>query len=629
MLPHLPNSADSSLRYRYGGIVFLVVVFFLLVFWSWRKWPDPWVDFGRELYVPWQIANGKVLYRDVACVFGPLSSYFNALGFYLLGTSFTTMIVVDLLIIAAITAMIYAIGKATCQSAVAVIVAAMFLCLFCFGQYTLFRNDNFVCPYAHEATHGVALAMAMLFCLCRYLFTAKSMFLGAAGLCLGGTFLTKPEIFVAALGTGISALVILRHDRKHLELGTIYTGMAFFVVAFFLPLLVFFLYFCFHLPILHALQCVAGAWIPIFTSSVTGPFYLDTSGLNNPLGNWGRMLLMFIILACGTGGGVLLDFALRKYPRLSRYSIFVLAVGLYSLLIFLFLSSAYFPLPFSWNLAYYLEKIVPLWNYGIGWALPLTTLTIGVSLSIAYWHARPDVARMKKLLALIWWAIFSLILLAKIALNARIYHYGIYLGMPAALLLAMSWLYLLPKFLAEKYNQGQLFYRLALFTVVLWLGLNLWYGNRFYCQKNLIVGEEHDEIVLPNPGVDPKSLALQYVLLWMDEKMPRNATLAVLPAGAILNYLSRRENPTPYFHLPPLELRRYGEDKVLDAFRQHPPDFLILVHHEELGSFGRSANYGKRVIEWVQGNYFERECIGEDPLHATNFGIKIWQRKEP
>ena len=29
--------------------------------WSWGTWPHPYVDFGRELYVPWRLGEGEVL----------------------------------------------------------------------------------------------------------------------------------------------------------------------------------------------------------------------------------------------------------------------------------------------------------------------------------------------------------------------------------------------------------------------------------------------------------------------------------------------------------------------------------------------------------------------------------------
>lgn len=37
---------------------------------SWRRWADPIVDFGRELYIPWRLSEGAVLYRDVEDFYG-------------------------------------------------------------------------------------------------------------------------------------------------------------------------------------------------------------------------------------------------------------------------------------------------------------------------------------------------------------------------------------------------------------------------------------------------------------------------------------------------------------------------------------------------------------------------------
>ena len=37
----------------------------------------------------------------------------------------------------------------------------------------------------------------------------------------------------------------------------------------------------------------------------------------------------------------------------------------------------------------------------------------------------------------------------------------------------------------------------------------------------------------------------KFALSWIQNNVPPNATLAVLPEGAMINYLSRRVNPTP------------------------------------------------------------------------------------
>ena len=78
-----------------------------MAFWSWRKWPDLLVDFGQQLYIPWQLASGKLLYKDIVILHGPLSQYFNAFWFKLFGPSLTVLIFVNLAILAGITVVLY------------------------------------------------------------------------------------------------------------------------------------------------------------------------------------------------------------------------------------------------------------------------------------------------------------------------------------------------------------------------------------------------------------------------------------------------------------------------------------------------------------------------------------------
>src|SRR5258708_1877643 len=76
---------------------------------SWQKWVNITVDYGRELYTPWLISGGSVLYKDVASLYGPLPPYCNALLFKVFGVSIMTLAVFNAFIVAGITALIYAI----------------------------------------------------------------------------------------------------------------------------------------------------------------------------------------------------------------------------------------------------------------------------------------------------------------------------------------------------------------------------------------------------------------------------------------------------------------------------------------------------------------------------------------
>jgi len=73
-----------------------LTVYFLKV--SWLKWPEPQIDFGTQLYAPWRLAEGDVLYRDVAQNYGPLSQYFNALLFVVFGPGLVVLVTANLVI---------------------------------------------------------------------------------------------------------------------------------------------------------------------------------------------------------------------------------------------------------------------------------------------------------------------------------------------------------------------------------------------------------------------------------------------------------------------------------------------------------------------------------------------------
>src|SRR5262245_41248360 len=98
------EAARARVSYAILGPAALAALFVILVAWSWRKWGDVFVDFGHELYIPWQLSEGRVLYRDIAYFMGPLSQYFNALMFAVFGVSLTTLIFVNLAILAGLTA---------------------------------------------------------------------------------------------------------------------------------------------------------------------------------------------------------------------------------------------------------------------------------------------------------------------------------------------------------------------------------------------------------------------------------------------------------------------------------------------------------------------------------------------
>jgi hypothetical protein len=63
---------------RFGLTAFPYAVFLLLTALSWQRWIEPYVDTGRELMVPWRMAQGESLYREVRFFHGPLAPAISA-----------------------------------------------------------------------------------------------------------------------------------------------------------------------------------------------------------------------------------------------------------------------------------------------------------------------------------------------------------------------------------------------------------------------------------------------------------------------------------------------------------------------------------------------------------------------
>src|SRR5687768_16039842 len=94
-----PHNPDPDFTNPLLGPLLILLIGLPMLLWSWDRWPDVLVDSSRELYVPWQLSEGKVLYRDVAYVQGPLSPYLNSLWFRLFGVGFRTLALCNLVLL--------------------------------------------------------------------------------------------------------------------------------------------------------------------------------------------------------------------------------------------------------------------------------------------------------------------------------------------------------------------------------------------------------------------------------------------------------------------------------------------------------------------------------------------------
>jgi hypothetical protein len=151
-----------------------------------------------------------------------------------------------------------------------------------------------------------------------------------------------------------------------------------------------------------------------------------------------------------------------------------------------------------------------------------------------------------------------------------------------------------------------------------------------YQGKTVTVGRGDDRMLVFNEKINPAGSAIRLALEWMENNAEPHATLAVLPEGVMVNYLSRRVNPTRYVAWNPAELAVFGQKNMLLDFREHCPDYVMLIHRDasEFGVklFGQEPKFGLELMQWIGQNYETACLIGHEPLRSSLFGIKILKR---
>jgi hypothetical protein len=266
-------------------------------------------------------------------------------------------------------------------------------------------------------------------------------------------------------------------------------------------------------------------------------------------------------------------------------------------------------------------------------ALPLTTLLSALVLAGFCLRRRRERETLVRWAPLALWAVFALVLLGKMILHARFFHYGFVLAMPATLLLVACLIGVGPAAGRARLGGSEAFRMISLAAIASGVLFLLHWSDAIYARKDFVVGEEGDAIVVESPVYEPRGQVVSAALQKLEAIMGPEATLLVLPEGASLNYWLRRSNSTRYGLFLPVEIDAFGGDEVmLRDLRAHPPDFIALVQRDHtefgVGPFGIDPRNGRGIMNWVARSYRRVDRIGAEPFRNRGFGIVILQRAD-
>ncbi len=593
--------AGSSWRAEGLSLAGLAVVFAVMAVRGWRRWPDVLVDFGAQLYTPWQLAQGRHLYADIAWKFGPLSQYWNALLFHCFGVSYTTLMVANLVLLAAATVVLHVFFLRACGRLPAFLAGLTFLVASGFSHLSWRGNWNFVSPYTHEATHGVALAIGAMCAMTAYASRQSRRALAVAGLLIGLALLTKVEIAVAALG-GVALLVLLCWERRRPSWRRAGGELALFGGAVLLPVLAAFAILGWVIgPARAAAGLATNAGLAWDAIGRGDHFYREVAGLNDARDNLKALRDMALAWAGALVGALLLDLLLSRVRRW-RVGLVVL-VGAAALAAGCLLDIPWEDLPRP---------------------LPLVTgilLVWGVVRAVR----AVDLPAARQAAMVSMWAAFSLAMLMKVVLDSQLSHYGFVHAAPA-LMLAVAFV-LRPGAWGVRLP-GDVFRAAMLGLVVAGLWAHATVSDSYLERKSFQLGTGGDAILSYPPALDPTAATLEAAEDELRPLLRPGSSLLVMPEGAMLNYQLRCPNPTPWSAFTPFDLTTYGGDAaVLTGLQSHPPDYIALVqrpmHEYGVGHFG-GRRYGWSLLSWVVANYGEVVRLSPSPRRGHAIRIALF-----
>ena len=574
------------------GILAIAAVAIFALAGSWRRWVHPTIDTGRELHIPWRLAEGALLYRDVDNVYGPFSQYFNAGLFRLFGPGMMVLVWSNLVIFTATIASAYFAFRRAWGATGAVAAGFIFCSVFAFSQLIGLPVFSFALPYSHEATHGLLVSIALVFCLGRRLETEHFRWTIAAGVCTGLTLVIKPEFILAAGAlTGSAALL----HRKLKGAWPRRDAIPFTVCAL-APLGIFTVYFGGHLGPQAGFLAANRAWSSLITypEMLSSPHQVVFSGMDRP---WDNLCSHGIttLIAGATLAGLwgLVSFALRVGNKTGRTAAIILAAAV----------AATVGANLNWSLT----------------GRSLLVLTAGV-LCLSWWHVvRGNTSPTRPWRILL--ATLGLVMMARMVLNGRIVQFGFYQAALAAMVMAA--------FIASEAAEAfkvKPDRRIAVFTVALAFlaPAGIWARRQsdfFQRLETHAVGNGRDRFLYFTPEIEPSGELLNLVVAEL-KKLPPETKVLALPEGSMVNYLARRQSPLPYFQYHSFTTEGGREAGIVSALAATPPEIVVILSRglDDFGvrRYGERDGAGRRIIEWVEKNYEIAHHFGGDPLDLAN-----------
>jgi hypothetical protein len=227
-------------------------------------------------------------------------------------------------------------------------------------------------------------------------------------------------------------------------------------------------------------------------------------------------------------------------------------------------------------------------------------------------------------------AVLATALIARMALNGRIYQLGYYQAALAGLLVPAVLTGELPMRLGMGRCGRTMIVVGSLALLVPGVVILASNSQRTLHFKTFAVGAGVDRFYAFPPQINPTGETVRVLSEWLRETPP-GQTLLVLPEGEMINYLARLPSPVSPFRFYFATTDDGREKRIVNELQRHPPDWIVIISRDlrEYGiqRYGEKPGSGQQILLWVADHYEPAASLGGNPLDYQQRGGVILKRK--
>jgi hypothetical protein len=551
------------------AVLGLLAAYFIAI--SWRKWPDPIIDSGTQWYITWRLSQGARLYSEFMWNYGPWSVTLNAFIFRIFGPGMMVLVTVNLIIYGLIVALAYAAFRKAWGRLAAFVASAIFISVFSFSRLVDVGNYNYAAPYAHESTHGMLLLMVTLFIAVRWALGASKRYAFLLGFCGGLAAVIKPEFMLAGGVLGLMAVALRSAQRQKISL--VELGLATLGVV--LPTLIFAISFARFEPWKMALMHASQAWAIMFFGQ-----HLEAMGIQGFFSGFENPYRNLMIQARAISGALMAIGAIgaagwsvnRPWSVAMRWIVAAVALAL----------ACAVRIDHGW--------------VEVGRCFPVLTVVVLIPLVM---RVRKEIKAGGRLqygtvmaLAL---TISALVMLVRMALYPRVYHFGFYQAALAGMVIGAALIAELPLLAGAGLLGRRITAGVGILLVAIGCSSIAAQSRNNQLAQTEPIGSGRDQFFAYK---DATTAEVTWALDQL-KAIPPESKVLMLPSGAMVNYLSR--HVSPQFDI------LADEAVYIKRLEQSPPDYVVLLPGDlpELNraKFGLEGQPGYQTFEWLRAHY--------------------------